>query len=139
MNQLSKPKLNSKSESVEHSLDKSIGQYGQINNVIGVLASNPDVFEEFLNIGCYSKLYRLFKESAFNLDELKCIWHSISEDSLLEQQNKKLTTLHCVVRNITDKKAITDKELKLLADNQFSQKQILELIAGLSQTLMTAR
>ncbi|UJF22280.1 carboxymuconolactone decarboxylase family protein [Shewanella sp. OMA3-2] len=141
-------------------LEQSQKAYGMVPNLHGVLAESPGIFE------AYQTLHTLFTESSFNADELTVVWQTINvehgctycvpahtgiaemmkvdsalSDALRNREampNAKLQALHdttlLVVRN---RGILSDAEMDAFFAAGYGQRQLLEIILGLSQKVIS--
>jgi len=135
-------------------------QNGFIPGLYGVLAESPNTLK------AYTQLHGLFADSSFNAEELTVVWqtinvehechycvpahtaiaHSMTVDSALTEAlrnseampNAKLQALHdftlSMVRNRGD---VSNEEMKAFFDAGYTQQQVLEIILGLSQKVIS--
>jgi len=141
-------------------LEKSMKAYGMIPNLHGVLAEAPGIYEAYLS------LHNLFENSSFNNEELTVVWQTINVehechycvpahtgianmmkvDSAItealrnrtEMPTEKLQQLHettlSIVRNRGE---VTQKELEDFFAAGYTKRQLLEIILGLSQKVIS--
>ncbi|SDR93598.1 carboxymuconolactone decarboxylase family protein [Gramella sp. MAR_2010_147] len=141
-------------------LEKSKKAYGMIPNLHGVLAEAPGILD------AYQRLHELFENSSFNNEELTVVWQTINVehechycvpahtgianmmkvDSAItealrhrkEMPTNKLQTLHETTLSIVKNRGnINQDELKEFFDAGFTQRQLLEIILGLSQKVIS--
>jgi alkylhydroperoxidase family enzyme len=141
-------------------LENSIKGFGMIPNLHAVMAEAPAVLE------AYQTLHRLFQETSFDLEELTVIWQTInvenechycipahtaisqmmSIDSAItdalrnrtELPTKKLQTLHLTTLALLNKRGkLNDEELATFVEVGYGQRQLLEIILGMSQKMMS--
>lgn len=141
-------------------LEKSQKAYGRIPGLHGVLASSPQTFE------AYQTLHGLFSNTSFNADELTVVWQTINvenachycvpahtgiakmmkvDDAITEAlrnetplENVKLEALRkftlLVVKNRGN---VTQSELSDFYAAGYGEQQVLEVILGLSQKVIS--
>ena len=142
------------------SLEGSVKAFGMLPNLHGVLAESPEALE------AYKTLHTLFQNTSFNAEELTVVWLTINVEhechycvpahtaighmmevnaDLIEAlrndtviaDNKlqvlKETTLS-IVRNRGN---ISEAELETFYGVGYGQKQVLEIILGLAQKVMS--
>lgn len=141
-------------------LENSLKSFGMIPNLHGVLAESPGILE------AYQMLHNLFENSAFNNDELTVVWQTINvehgchycvpahtgiaymmkvdegiTDALRNRTampNEKLQTLHETTLSIVRNRGIvTNAELETFYAAGYDQRQLLEIILGLSQKVLS--
>ena len=141
-------------------LEKSLKGFGMIPNLHAVLAESPATLE------AYQELGRLFQQSSFDKDELTVVWqtinienechycvpahtaiaHSMKIDTAIidalnnrtELPTKKLQILHeTTLALIKNHGRLTDKQISNFTSVGYSQKNILEIILGLSQKIIS--
>lgn len=141
-------------------LENSMKSFGMIPNLHGVLAESPGILE------AYQMLHGLFENSSFNKDELTVVWQTINvehgchycvpahtgiaymmkvdatiTDALRNNTampNDKLQTLHETTLSIVRNRGIvTDAELEAFYAAGYNQRQLLEIILGLSQKVLS--
>jgi len=137
-------------------LEKSQKAYGMIPGLHGVLAGAPKILE------AYQTLHQLFTETSFNEEELTVVWQTINvehechycvpahtgiakgmkvNDAITEAlrnetplENSKLEVLRnmtlAIVRN---RGHVTQQDLDTFYAAGYEEKQVLEIILGLSQ------
>ncbi len=142
------------------SLEGSVKAFGMLPNLHGVFAESPEALE------AYKTLHTLFQNTSFNAEELTVVWQSINVEhechycvpahtaiahmmeinaDLIEAlrndtpiaDNKlqvlKETTLS-IVRNRGN---ISDAELEAFYAVGYGQKQVLEIVVGVAQKVMS--
>ena len=141
-------------------LEKSVSAYGMLPNLHAVLAGSPGL------LNAYQMLHELFLKTSFNADELTVVWQGINVehgctycvpahtaiahsmkvdakliDALRNQQplpNAKLQALLdmtlIIVRN---RGHVTDTELAAFYAAGYGEQQVLEIILGLSQKVIS--
>jgi alkylhydroperoxidase family enzyme len=141
-------------------LENSLKSFGMIPNLHGVLASSPGLLEAYQTLG------NLFQNSSFNNDELTVVWQTINVeheclycvpahtaianmmkvDPALTQAlrdrktmtNDKLQVLHqttlLIVRN---RGHLSDAEIESFYAAGYEERQILEIILGVSQKVIS--
>lgn len=141
-------------------LEDSIQNFGFVPNIHGVLASAPKVLEG------YKILHNLFTETSFDAEELTVVWQAINVEhactycvpahtgiahsmkvnpSLTEalrnqkpMPTPKLQALYdttlIILRNRGN---VTQEELKTFYDAGYNEQQVLEIILGLAQKVIS--
>ncbi|MFT4940330.1 MAG: alkylhydroperoxidase family enzyme [Paraglaciecola sp.] len=141
-------------------LEGSVKAFGMLPNLHGVLASSPQILE------AYQKLHQLFTDTSFNAEELTVVWqginvehechycvpahtgiaHSMNVDPALTEAlrneqpmpNAKLQALYdttlIIVRN---RGHISQEELDSFYAAGYGEQQVLEIILGLSQKIIS--
>ena len=146
-----------KSKALLESIYKSSGM---IANVYGVMAEAPGLLEG------YTQINRLFEESSFNAEEITVVWLSINvehechycvpghtvvahmmkvDPSLIEAlRNKeampteKLQVLQDTTLSMTRNRGyLTDAEIDAFYAVGYTKRQLLEIVLGLSQKVMS--
>ncbi|MGS0748361.1 carboxymuconolactone decarboxylase family protein [Halpernia sp. GG3] len=137
-------------------LEKSQKAYGMIPGLHGVLAGAPGIFQ------AYQTLHELFMNSSFNKEEQTVVWQTINvehechycvpahtgiakmmkvDDEITEAlrnetplQNPKLEALRTMTLKIVRNRGhVTEQDLTAFYDAGFAERQVLEIILGLSQ------
>lgn len=141
-------------------LEGSVKAFGMLPNLHGVLASSPQTLD------AYQKLHQLFMDTSFNAEELTVVWqginvehachycvpahtgiaHSMKVDAALTEAlrneqampNAKLQALYdttlIIVRN---RGHLTQAELDNFYAAGYGEQQVLEIILGLSQKIIS--
>jgi len=141
-------------------LEKSLKENGMIANLHGVMAEAPGLLEG------YRVLHDLFVNSSFNDEEVTVVWQSINvehnytycvpahtaiasmmnvnpslTESLRNQEpmpTKKLQVLQDTTLTIVRKRGeISEEEIETFFAAGYGQRQLLEIILGLSQKVMS--
>lgn len=141
-------------------LEGSLKQFGMIPNLHGVLAEAPGSLE------AYQILHDLFAKSSFNAEELTVVWQSINvehgctycvpahtgiahsmkvDNALIDAlRNKgpmpteKLQVLQDTTLSIVRNRGhIPEEEVTAFFDVGYSKRQLLEIILGLSQKIIS--
>lgn len=141
-------------------LEKSKKAYGMIPNLHGVLAEAPGIYE------AYQTLHSLFENSSFDKDELTVVWQTINVEhechycvpahtgiansmkvdseitealrNRTEMPNEKLQKLHETTLSIVRNRGqVNDKELEEFFAAGYTKRQLLEIILGLSQKVIS--
>lgn len=141
-------------------LEKSMKAYGMIPNLHGVLAGAPGLLD------AYQTLHGLFSNTSFNAEELTIVWQTINVEhechycvpahtgiahmmkvapTLTEalrngepMPTKKLQALQDTVLIIVRNRGhISEEELAAFYAVGYEQRQILEIILGLSQKIIS--
>ena len=143
-------------EDSKHLLEKSQKAYGMIPGLHGVLAGAPGIFE------AYQTLHQLFLDSSFNDEEKTVVWQTINvehechycvpahtgiakmmkvDDAITEAlrnetplENPKLEALRTMTLIIVRNRGhVTEEELSTFYAAGYEERQLLEIILGLSQ------
>ena len=141
-------------------LEQSLKANGRIPGLHGVLAGSPELLQ------AYQTLHKLFTESSFNKEELTVVWQTINVEhechycvpahtgianimkvapeitealrNRTRLPTEKLQTLHeftlSIVRN---RGRVTDTELETFFAAGYKEQQVLEIILGLSQKVIS--
>lgn len=141
-------------------LESSVKAFGMLPNLHGVLASSPQTLE------AYQTLHQMFTNTSFNAEELTVVWqginvehgchycvpahtgiaHSMKVDPALTEAlrneqpmpNAKLQALYdttlIIVRN---RGHLSQEELNHFYAAGYGEQQVLEIILGLSQKIIS--
>ncbi|MCL1067539.1 carboxymuconolactone decarboxylase family protein [Shewanella olleyana] len=141
-------------------LEQSNKAFGMVPNLHGVLAESPNTFE------AYQVLHKLFSESSFNAEELTVVWQTINvehgctycvpahtaiadmmkvdsalSDALRNREampTAKLQALHDTTLLMVRKRGmLSDAEMEAFFAAGYGQQQLLEIILGLSQKVIS--
>ncbi|EGN75924.1 hypothetical protein A28LD_0412 [Idiomarina sp. A28L] len=141
-------------------LKDSSDSFGMIPNLHGVMAEAPKVLE------AYQRLHTLFSETSFNANELNVIWLAINvehdchycipahtgiaksmnvDDEIINAlrekkslSDKKLNALLNFTLTVVRKRGeISQEELAEFTSAGYTQQQVLEVILGVSQKIMS--
>ena len=141
-------------------LEKSFKAYGMIPGLHGVMASAPGLLEG------YQVLHELFVNSSFDNEELTVVWqtinvehechycvpahtgiaHSMKVDAALTDALRKgeamptakLQALHdTTLAMVRSRGNLTQEEIKAFYAAGYGERQLLEIILGLSQKVMS--
>ena len=141
-------------------LENSQKAYGMIPGLHGVLASSPKILE------AYQTLHQLFVDSSFNEEELTVVWQTINvehachycvpahtgiakmmkvDDAITEAlrnetplENAKLEALRTMTLTIVRNRGhVTQEDLNAFYAAGFGEAQVLEIILGLSQKVIS--
>ncbi|MET7029497.1 carboxymuconolactone decarboxylase family protein [Sediminicola luteus] len=152
--------IESAPENSKSLLENSLKSFGMIPNLHGVLAESPGILE------AYQMLHNLFQNSSFNNDELTVVWQTINvehgchycvpahtgiahmmkvDEEITEalrnrtaMPNEKLQTLHETTLSIVRNRGnVTNAELETFYEAGYNQRQLLEIILGLSQKVLS--
>jgi len=147
-------------EAAKPLFEESIKAFGMIPNLHAVMAESPELLES------YQAAHTLFQQTSFNADELTVVWQSINVEnnchycipahtaiaemmgvdaSICESiksdtplTNKKLEALRVTtLAMIRQRGVITDEEVQHFFDSGYSNKQLLEIVLGISQKIMS--
>lgn len=141
-------------------LEQSLKSFGMVPNLHGVLAESPNTFE------AYQKLHNLFESSSFNAEELTVVWQTINvehgctycvpahtgiahmmkvDGELTEalrnreaMPTAKLQVLHdTTILMVRKRGLLSDAEMDAFFAAGYGQQQLLEIILGLSQKVIS--
>lgn len=141
-------------------LEKSVSAYGMLPNLHGVLASAPGLLEG------YQILHELFVNTSFNAEELTVVWqginvehgcnycvpahtgiaHSMQIDAALIEAlrnqepmptAKLQALLDMTLIIVRNRGQVNDEQLKAFYDAGYGERQVLEIILGLSQKVIS--
>lgn len=141
-------------------LDGSLKAFGMVPNLHGVLASSPQTLEG------YQKLHELFANTSFNAEELTVVWqginvehgchycvpahtgiaHSMNVDpalteALREQQPMPTAKLQALLDMtlimVRNRGHVTDEQLAAFYAAGYSEQNVLEIILGISQKVIS--
>jgi alkylhydroperoxidase family enzyme len=152
--------LESAPEESKPLLENSIKAFGNIPNLHGVLAEAPGL------LNAYKSIHELFVNSSFNNDELTVVWQTINvehechycipahtaiakmmkvDDAItaaLRNKTELPTAKLQALRNMTlsivrNRGYVQDKEVKDFYAAGYEERQLLEIILGLSQKVIS--
>jgi len=141
-------------------LENSLKSFGMVPNLHAVMAEAPAVLE------AYQTLHQLFQQTSFDLEELTVIWqtinvenechycipahtaisHMMGVDSTItealrgctELPTKKLQALHLTtLALLRNHGKLSDEALATFVEAGYEQRQLLEIILGMSQKMMS--
>jgi alkylhydroperoxidase family enzyme len=141
-------------------LEKSFKANGRIPGLHGVMASAPGLLEG------YQKLHELFINSSFDKEELTVVWQTINvehgchycvpahtgiahmmkvDPELIEElrngepmPTEKLQALHdTTLAMVRNRGNLTEEEVKAFYAAGYGERQLLEIILGLAQKVMS--
>lgn len=141
-------------------LEKSEKAYGMIPGLHGVLAGAPELLE------AYQTLHELFTKTSFNNEELTVVWQTINvehachycvpahtgiakmmevDDAITEAlrnktplESAKLEALRTMTLSIVHNRGnVTQDELETFYAAGYDERQVLEIILGLSQKVIS--
>ncbi|MCM4167186.1 hypothetical protein KCTC52924_02766 [Arenibacter antarcticus] len=141
-------------------LENSQKAYGAIPGLHGVLAGAPGILE------AYQTIHGLFVNSSFNNEELTVVWQTINvenachycvpahtgiakmmkvDDTITEAlrnetplENSKLEALRTLTLTIVRNRGhVTQEDLETFYAVGYDERQVLEIILGLSQKIMS--
>ncbi|MCF6178021.1 MAG: hypothetical protein L3J63_01340 [Geopsychrobacter sp.] len=141
-------------------LEKSQKAFGRVPSLHGVLAEAPGLLD------AYQVLHGLFQNSSFNNEELTVVWQTINvehechycvpahtaianmmqvDPALTEalrnqtaMPTEKLQTLHdTTLAMVRSRGCLTDAEVEAFYAVGYEQRQLLEIILGLSQKVIS--
>lgn len=160
MNTLKIHTIESAPEKSKPFLEASLKTNGMIANLHGVLAESPGLFEAYQTLG------KLFTQSSFNKEELTVVWQTINVehecnycvpahtaianmmkvDSAITEALRNGTSMPAqklqVLQNTTlaivrNRGHISEVEMKAFYAVGYEQRQLLEIILGLSQKVIS--
>ena len=141
-------------------LDNSVKNFGVIPGLHGIMAESPELLET------YQLLHKKFQETSFDAEELTVVWQTINvehnchycvpahaaiaknmkvDDALTAAlRNKqpmpttKLQALHDMTLTIVRQRGVvSEEEVSAFYAAGYSSKQLLEIILGLAQKVMS--
>lgn len=141
-------------------LENSKAAYGMVPNLHGVLANSPKTFE------AYQKLHELFTNTSFDAEELTVVWQGINvehgctycvpahtgiahsmkvEPALTEALRneapmptaKLQALLDMTLIIVRNRGHVSDAELEAFYAAGYGEQQVLEIILGLSQKIIS--
>lgn len=141
-------------------LEQSLKANGMIPGLHGVLAGSPAIME------AYQTLHRLFTESSFNKEELTVVWQTINVEhechycvpahTAISEMMKVDTDISNALRNgtsmpteklqvlhdftlkvVRNRGHVTQDDLNIFYAAGYEEKQVLEVILGLSQKVIS--
>ncbi|WP_144211494.1 carboxymuconolactone decarboxylase family protein [Shewanella donghaensis] len=152
--------IESAPEASQAMLGQSLKSFGMVPNLHGVLAESPNTFE------AYQTLHSLFENSSFNAEELTVVWQTINvehgctycvpahtgiahmmkvDGELTEalrnrtaMPTAKLQALHdTTLLMVRNRGMLSDAEMEAFFAAGYGQQQLLEIILGLSQKVIS--
>lgn len=141
-------------------LDGAKKQFGVVPGLYGVLAESPETLKAYLG------LHQFFTATSFNAEELTVVWQTINvehechycvpahtgiahsmkvdpaiTEALRNQQpmpNEKLQALHEFTLAVVRQRGnVTSEQIKVFFAAGYAQQQVLEIILGLSQKVIS--
>lgn len=141
-------------------LAKSKAAFGRIPGLHGVMAESPELLEG------YQRLHELFQKTSFDKDELTVVWQTINVENechycvpahtgiakLMKVDDAITTALRTetplptprleALRTFTllvvrDRGVVSDADVQAFLDAGFTRKNILEVILGYAQKIMS--
>jgi len=141
-------------------LDNSLKAFGMIPNLHAIMAEAPELLEG------YQILHQLFQKTSFDAEEITVVWqtinvehechycvpahtsiaHMMKVDSAVtdalrnrtELPTKKLQTLHLTTLALVRNRGyLSEEELAVFFEAGFEKRQLLEIILGVSQKVMS--
>lgn len=141
-------------------LEQSLKANGMVPGLHGVLAGAPGILE------AYQTIHKLFTETSFNKEELTVVWQTINvehkchycvpahtaiakmmkvDDAVTEAlrnktplEDSKLKALRTLTLAITRNRGhVSQEELKAFYEAGYGEQQVLEIILGLSQKVIS--
>lgn len=142
------------------SLENSVKAFGMLPNLHGVLSESPGLLE------AYKSIHQLFSDSSFNAEELTVVWQTINvehechycvpahtaiahmmkvDPALTEalrnheaMPTEKLQVLQDTTLSIVRNRGrISDAELDTFYATGYGQRQVLDIILGVSQKVIS--
>jgi len=152
--------IDSAPEASKSMLAESQKAFGMLPNILAVMAEAPGLLEG------YKLLHKLFEDSSFNAEELTVVWQTINvehnciycvpahtgiahmmkvdpalTDALRNQESmptEKLQALHDTTLAMVRKRGeLSDEEIAAFYAAGYEQRQLLEIVLGLSQKVMS--
>lgn len=152
--------LESAPEKSKAILEGTIANVGRIPGLLAVMAESPNTLE------AYTQLHKAFSDSSFNAEELTVVWqtinvehechfcvpahtaiaHSMKVDPALTEAlrnkepmpNAKLQALQDLTLSLVRKRGhASDEELQAFYEAGYGHQQVLEIILGLSQKIIS--
>lgn len=147
-------------EGSKSQLEESVKSFGMLPGLHGVLAGSPELLK------AYKTIHELFTQTSFNKEELTVVWQTINvehachycvpahtgianmmsvDESLSEalrnrtaMPTKKLQILHdFTLKVVRNRGHVTQKDLNTFYEAGYGERQVLEVILGLSQKLIS--
>jgi len=141
-------------------LDNSLKAFGMIPNLHAIMAEAPELLEG------YQILHQLFQKTSFDAEEITVVWqtinvehechycvpahtgiaHMMKVDSAVtdalrnrtELPTKKLQILHLTTLALVRNRGhLSEEELTVFFEAGFEKRQLLEIILGVSQKVMS--
>jgi alkylhydroperoxidase family enzyme len=141
-------------------LEQSLKANGMIPGLHGVLSGAPGLIE------AYQTIHKLFTESSFNAEELTVVWQTINvehachycvpahtgiakmmkvDDAITEAlrnetplEDEKLEVLRTMTLTIVRNRGhVTPEQLEAFYEAGYGERQVLEIILGLSQKVIS--
>ena len=160
MSTFKKHDVDSAPEGSQAMLANSLKTFGMIPGLHAVMAEAPGLLEG------YQLLHKLFTDSSFNAEELTVVWQSINvehnctycvpahtgiahmmkvdpalTEALRNQEpmpTEKLQVLHDTTLAMVRKRGeLSDEEIEAFYAAGYGQRQLLEIVLGLSQKVMS--
>ena len=152
--------IESAPEASKPHLEASLKEYGMVPNLHAVMAEAPGLLQ------AYREAHQLFTETSFDKDELTVVWQAINVehnchycvpahtgiaksmgvaddiiDALRDETplaNPKLEALRTfTLTTVRDRGNVNEAALQAFFDAGYTQKNVLEVILGLSQKVMS--
>jgi alkylhydroperoxidase family enzyme len=152
--------IESAPEDSKAQLEEGFKAFGMIPNLHGTLAESPELYK------AYSTLHSLFMETSFDKDELTVVWQTINvehechycvpahtmiansmkvDPAITEAlrnetplASKKLEALRTVtLQLVRNRGQLTLSEVETFFNAGYAQKQLLEIIVGISQKVIS--
>lgn len=152
--------IESAPEESKASLENSVKAFGMLPNLHGVLSESPQLLE------AYKTIHQLFSNSSFNAEELTVVWQTINvehechycvpahsaiahmmkvDPALTEalrnneaMPTEKLQVLQdTTLRILRNRGHISDAELETFYAIGYGQRQVLDIILGISQKVIS--
>jgi len=148
------------SDEVNALFEKSINDFGMVPNLHAVMAEAPALLDS------YQQVHTLFQSTSFNADELTVVWQTINVehkchycipahaaiahmmnvdtsivDSIIKEQpiaDDKLEALRkTTLAMVRQRGVLSDSELKRFYEAGYELQQLLEIVLGISQKVMS--
>jgi alkylhydroperoxidase family enzyme len=152
--------IESAPEDSKAQLEEGFKAFGMIPNLHGTLAESPELYK------AYSTLHSLFMETSFDKDQLTVVWQTINvehechycvpahtmiansmkvDPAITEAlrnetplASEKLEALRTVTLQLVRKRGqLTQSEVETFFNAGYAQKQLLEIIVGISQKVIS--
>ena len=152
--------IDSASPEAQKLLDDAKRTFGWVPNLSGVMASNPQLLQG------YMELHKLFQKSGFNNEELTVVWQTINVEAKCHYcvpahaaiadwmkvdpeitqalrnktklPNEKLQTLHeTTLSLVRNRGRLSEDELNTFEKAGYTQQHILGIVLGMAQKVMS--
>ncbi|WP_107711601.1 carboxymuconolactone decarboxylase family protein [Oceanicaulis sp.] len=141
-------------------LENSLKAFGMVPGLHAVMAESPELLE------AYQRVHELFQNSSFDADELTVVWQTINvenachycvpahtgiaksmkvDDAIIDAlrdetalPNARLEALRTFTLQLVRQRGeLDDAELQAFLDAGFTQRNVLEVVLGYSQKIMS--